>query len=234
MAKPVTQRPKLPGVGRLGLVEPKAQADLDSLGWNTDAHVELLWSLSRAPDSDTALKAVVRLSEALGSGWAELDGALLKDRSLRGRLFAVLGSSVALGDHLVANPDSWHLLAGKVTLPTPQELRDMFAEEADKAAGAAAAVPPLRTLYRDRLLVLAALDVASTVENEMVLPFTVVGEHLSDLADAALASALRVVTASVCGDDPPPALTVIAMGKCGARELNYVSDVDVIFVTDDG
>ena len=24
------------------------------------------------------------------------------------------------------------------------------------------------------------------------------------------------------------------MGKCGARELNYVSDVDVIFVTDDG
>ena len=23
---------------------------------------------------------------------------------------------------------------------------------------------------------------------------------------------------------------MIAMGKCGARELNYVSDVDVIFV----
>ncbi|WP_231750697.1 bifunctional [glutamine synthetase] adenylyltransferase/[glutamine synthetase]-adenylyl-L-tyrosine phosphorylase, partial [Mycobacterium sp. NAZ190054] len=92
----------------------------------------------------------------------------------------------------------------------------------------------LRTLYRDRLLVLAALDVASTVENEPVLPFAVVGEHLSDLADAALAAALRVVTASVCGDGPSPQLTVIAMGKCGARELNYVSDVDVIFVTDDG
>ncbi len=234
VAKPVTQRPKLPGVGRLGLVEPKAQADLDGLGWNSDAHVELLWSLSRAPDSDTALKAVVRLSEALGSGWAELNGALLKDRGLRGRLFAVLGSSLALGDHLIANPDSWHLLAGNVTLPDTQELRDMFAEQADRAAGAIAAVPPLRTLYRDRLLVLAALDVASTVENEPVLPFTVVGEHLSDLADAALASALRVVTASVCGDNPAPALTVIAMGKCGARELNYVSDVDVIFVTDDG
>ena len=106
----------------------------------------------------------------------------------------------------------------------------MFAEEADSATGALTAVPPLRTLYRDRLLVLAALDAASTVENEPVLPFTVVGEHLSDLADAALAAALRVVTASVCGDKPSPVLTIIAMGKCGARELNYVSDVDVVLV----
>lgn len=233
--KPATQRPKLPGVGRLGLVEPKAQVDLDALGWNTDAHVELLWSLSRAPDADTALKAIVRLSESLGSGWAELNASLLKDKGLRGRLFAVLGSSLALGDHLIANPESWRLLAGTVELPSAQELRDMFAEQADATTGSThAAVPPLRTLYRDRILVLAALDVASTVENEPVLPFTVVGEHLSDLADAALAGALRVVTASVCGDKPPPALTVVAMGKCGARELNYVSDVDVIFVADDG
>lgn len=232
--KPATQRPKLPGVGRLGLVEPKAQADLDALGWNTEAHVELLWSLSRAPDADTALKAIVRLSEALGPGWAELDASLRKDKGLRGRLFAVLGSSLALGDHLIANPESWRLLAGTVNLPSAQELRDMFAEQADATTGSThAAVPPLRTLYRDRILVLAALDVASTVENEPVLPFTIVGEHLSDLADAALAGALRVVTASVCGDKPSPALTVVAMGKCGARELNYVSDVDVIFVADD-
>ena len=233
MAKPATQRPKLPGVGRLGLVEPKAQADLDGLGWNTDVHVELLWSLSRAPDADTALKAIVRLSEALGPDWADLDAALLKDRSLRGRLFGVLGSSLALGDHLVANPQSWRLLAGAVSLPVPHELREMFAEEAAKTDNPTTAVPPLRTLYRDRLLVLAALDVASVVENEPVLPFTVVGEHLSDLADAALAAALQVATASVCGDKPVPALTVVAMGKCGARELNYVSDVDVIFVADD-
>ena len=114
MAKPATQRPKLPGVGRLGLVDPPARADLNGLGWNTDAHVELLWSLSRAPDADSALRAVVRLSEALGNDWEELDHALLKDRGLRGRLFALLGSSLALGDHLVANPQSWHLLVGNL------------------------------------------------------------------------------------------------------------------------
>ena len=97
----------------------------------------------------------------------------------------------------------------------------------------ATALQPLRTMYRDRLLVLAALDLASTVENEPVLPFTAVGEHLSDLADAALAAALAVATRVVCGDGKVPRLAVIAMGKCGARELNYVSDVDVIFVAED-
>ena len=234
MAKPATQRPKLPGVGRLGLVESTAQADLDRLGWNTDAHVELLWSLSRAPDADTALRAITRLADALDSGWDELNSALLKDRGLRGRLFAVLGSSLALGDHLIANPEAWHLLAGTVTLPTPAQLHEIFAAEADQHDDAIAAVSPLRVLYRSRVMVLAALDLAPTVENEPVLPFTEVGRHLADLADAALGAALSVVNRSVCGADTPPALAVVAMGKCGARELNYVSDVDVIFVAEDG
>lgn len=230
MAKPATQRPKLPSVGRLGLVEPSAPSDLDRLGWNTDAHVELLWSLSRAPDADTALAAMVRLVDALGDGWPELNQELLTDRGLRGRLFSVLGSSLALGDHLVAHPESWKLLAGRVSLPSAEELRTTFSELAETTTGATDALQPLQRLYRDRILVLAGLDLASTVENEPVLPFTTVGEHLSDLADAALGAAMIVGHKAVGGD--MPRLAVIAMGKCGARELNYVSDVDVIFVAE--
>ncbi len=234
MAKPATQRPKLPSVGRLGLVEPSAPADLDRLGWNTDTYVELLWSLSRAPDADNALRTMVRLADAVGRDWDELNQALIKDRALRGRLFGVLGSSMALGDHLVANADSWHLLAGGLTLPSAGELRNSFREQAEKATDTTAALQPLRLLYRDRLLVLAGLDLASTVENEPVLPFVTVGEHLSELADAALGAALTVANRSVCGEyGQCPRIAVIAMGKCGARELNYVSDVDVIFVADD-
>ena len=232
VAKPATQRPKLPSVGRLGLVEPSASADLDRLGWNTDAHVELLWSLSRAPDADAALRTMVRLAEAAGSGWDELNDALVKDKGLRGRLFGVLGSSLALGDHLVANPQSWHLLAGRVTLPSADELRTTLTDVAESVTGSNDVMHALRVLYRDRLLVLAGLDLASVVENEPVLPFTDIGVHLSDMADAALAAALKVATRSVCGDGGPPRLAVIAMGKCGARELNYVSDVDVIFVAE--
>ncbi|MEB4210744.1 bifunctional [glutamine synthetase] adenylyltransferase/[glutamine synthetase]-adenylyl-L-tyrosine phosphorylase [Mycobacterium sp. 94-17] len=234
VTKPATQRPRLPSVGRLGLVDPQAAERMAQLGWyqhDDQAHVDLLWSLSRAADPDAALLALVRLSENPDAGWDEINAALLAERPLRGRLFGVLGASLALGDHLIAQSGSWKLLRGNVKLPTRDELCDMFsgcAEEALAAPGSA--MVRLRTLYRDRLLVLAALDVAATVEDQPVVPFTVVAAHLSDLADAALAAALRVAENSVCGDKTPPRLAVIAMGKCGARELNYVSDVDVIFV----
>jgi [glutamine synthetase] adenylyltransferase / [glutamine synthetase]-adenylyl-L-tyrosine phosphorylase len=236
VTKPTTQRPRLPSVGRLGLVDPPAGDRLAQLGWTADddkAHVELLWALSRAPDPDAALRALVRLSENPDAGWDELNAALLTDRSLRGRLFSVLGSSLALGDHLVANPQSWKLLRGKVKLPTRDELHQVFAACIDDALAVPnSVVPRLCALYRDHLLVLAALDLAATVEDEPVLPFTVVGAQLSDTADAVLAASLRAAEATVCGDRTPPRLAVIAMGKCGARELNYVSDVDIIFVAE--
>jgi len=243
VAKPATQRPRLPSAGRLGLVEPSAPADLARLGWDSDDHVELLWSLSRAPDPDVALRSLIRLAEALGDEWHLLDAALLKDRSLRGRLFSVLGSSLALGDHLAANPRSWHLLEGAdravasdsaTVFPGPDLLRGVFRDCIEQFGSTPDEVMPrLGKLYRDHLLVLAALDLAPTVENEPVLPFSAIGEHLADLADAALDAALQVAVATVCGTDRPPRLAVIAMGKSGARELNYVSDVDVIFVAEE-
>jgi [glutamine synthetase] adenylyltransferase / [glutamine synthetase]-adenylyl-L-tyrosine phosphorylase len=236
VTKPATQRPRLPSVGRLGLIDPPAGERLAQLGWydhDDRAHIDLLWSLSRAPDPDAALRALVRLSENPDTGWDELNAALLTERGLRGRLFAVLGSSLALGDHLVAHPQSWKLLRGKVKLPSRDQLHEAFTQCVDEALAApGSAVSRLCTVYRDHLLVLAALDVAATVEDEPVLPFTLVGAQLSDTADAALAAALRVAEATVCGNRTPPRLAVIAMGKCGARELNYVSDVDVIFVAE--
>lgn len=236
MTRPTTERPKLPSVGRLGLVDPPASERLAQLGWTArddKAHVDLLWALSRAPDPDAALRALVRLAENPDTGWDELNAALLSERALRGRLFSVLGSSLALGDHLVANPKSWKLLRGKVKLPTRDELHQAFVDCVNDAlAEPNSVVPRLCTLYRDHLLVLAALDLAATVEDEPVLPFTEVGAQLSDMADAVLAASLRAAEVTVCGDRTPPRLAVIAMGKCGARELNYVSDVDIIFVAE--
>lgn len=226
---PATRRPKLPSVGRLGLVDPRASAHLAQLGWDTEGHVHLLWSLSRAPDADAALNAMTRLAEALGGGWDELHAALLTDSGLRARLLGVLGSSLALGDHLVAHPQSWHLLRGDVTLPSAEQLRRAFTDCVDEMSSPPS-TGPLRALYQDQLLVLAAVDLAPAVEDEPVLPFPAVGAHLAAIADAALTAALALAEKTVCGGDTPPRLAVIAMGKCGARELNYVSDIDVIFV----
>src|SRR6201996_4625766 len=155
--QPVTERSKVPSVGRLGLVDDRANANLAQLGWNTEGCVDVVWSLSRAPDADAALCATVRLAEALGDGWGELNAALATDRGLRGRLFGVLGSSLALGDHLVATPQAWHLLQGNVKLPSTEELRAGFAEcVAEPPPAAGSVVWRLRAHYRDRLLGLGA------------------------------------------------------------------------------
>lgn len=237
----------MPGVGRLGLLDPAAPASLRTLGWDNVESTPVLWSLSRAPDPDLALNAIIRVREGLGTGWAQLDSAIRTETALRGRLFALLGSSSALGDHLIADPSCWELLR-RGSLPDKDEVvADLLAVvDAVPEAGPNASpmlfragesgpdvVASLRRRYRDHLMLLAAHDLAATVENEPVVPYQVVGRQLADLADAALTAALAVAVARVCKDQPCPVrLAVIAMGKCGARELNYVSDVDVVFVAE--
>ena len=58
--------------------------------------------------------------------------------------------------------------------------------------------------------------------------------ELADLATATLRAALAIARAAAPDDAALCRLAVIAMGKCGGHELNYVSDVDVIFVGEAG
>ena len=92
----------VPAVGRLGLLDPDAEKNLSDLGWNNEESIELLWSLSRSPDADLALRAIVRMRSQLGDDWSEIDTLLRTDKGFRGRFLAVLGSSDALGDHMLS------------------------------------------------------------------------------------------------------------------------------------
>ncbi|MFZ2510917.1 MAG: bifunctional [glutamine synthetase] adenylyltransferase/[glutamine synthetase]-adenylyl-L-tyrosine phosphorylase [Gordonia sp. (in: high G+C Gram-positive bacteria)] len=240
-------RSTVPSPGRLGLLEPTARDDLGALGWDTPDSVDRLWALSRAADADLALKALVRLQQATADDdWAQIDRLLREDTTFRGRLLAVLGASDSLGDHLVAEPGAWRLLIPR-DLPTAAQAREAMlasvdaVEEPDAgsnllyraAISGPEAISRLRVAYRNLVLKLAAQDLAATVEDEPVLFLPEVGRRLADLADAALTAALAVAVREVLGDDPLTGrIAVIAMGKCGARELNYVSDVDVVFVAE--
>jgi [glutamine synthetase] adenylyltransferase / [glutamine synthetase]-adenylyl-L-tyrosine phosphorylase len=76
----------------------------------------------------------------------------------------------------------------------------------------------LRGTKRLLLLSIAALDAAGELDLEGAT------SALSSLADACVGEALA-------WRDAPPGLAVIAMGKLGGRELNYYSDIDLMFVT---
>ena len=99
----------------------------------------------------------------------------------------------------------------------------------------------LRVAYRAELAKIALIDVCSPDPVELM---PTIGRHLADLAAAALEGALAIARAEVAegaggGLCAAPArgasvdaldLAIIGMGKCGARELNYISDVDVVYV----
>ncbi|MGI3782426.1 MAG: bifunctional [glutamine synthetase] adenylyltransferase/[glutamine synthetase]-adenylyl-L-tyrosine phosphorylase, partial [Janthinobacterium lividum] len=87
----------------------------------------------------------------------------------------------------------------------------------------------LRLAYRAALLRIAARDLCAPEPIEAV---DGVADELSDLADATLVAALSIARAKVGPEALKTRLAVIALGKTGAQELNYVSDVDVLFVAE--
>ena len=214
---------------------------------------ELVAALAAAADPDAALAGLARLAPDAG-----LLAALRADPDLRNRLTAVLGASAALSDHLARHPADWRVLSGPDAArePGPGELRaallaSVGADPADpepvsrlasagpdpagpESAGDPAQRPgqdpatSLRVAYRRALLRLAARDLTGAVTLDQA------AAELSDLAAAALEAALAIARSQLPPGAAPARLAVIAMGKCGGRELNYASDVDVIFVAGPG
>ncbi|MFG2991394.1 bifunctional [glutamine synthetase] adenylyltransferase/[glutamine synthetase]-adenylyl-L-tyrosine phosphorylase [Streptomyces sp. NPDC048257] len=209
---------------RSGFTDPSAAArllDTDELAAVRTDPV-LLDALGATADPDLALIGLVRLAEAQPDG--ELPGlldTLVSAKPLRDRLLGVLGASEALGDHLARHPRDW------LSLVT-YEAADLHPGLPEFERGLADAHDPvaLRVAYRRCLISIAARDVCGTIDVAQT------AAELADLATATLRAALRIASAAAPEDVALCRLAVIAMGKCGGNELNYVSDVDVIFVGD--
>ncbi|MFI0963651.1 bifunctional [glutamine synthetase] adenylyltransferase/[glutamine synthetase]-adenylyl-L-tyrosine phosphorylase [Streptomyces sp. NPDC021080] len=181
----------------------------------------LLDALGATADPDLALLGLVRLVEAQDghSAQRELLDTLIAAKPLRDRLLGVLGASAALGDHLARHPHDWQALV-------TYEARDLHPGVQEFERGLADATDPvsLRVAYRRCLLSIAARDVCGTTDLAQT------AAELADLATATLRAALAIAGAAAPDDAALCRLAVVAMGKCGGHELNYVSDVDVIFV----
>jgi glutamate-ammonia-ligase adenylyltransferase len=206
-------------------------------------------ALARAGDPDLAVRSLARLVEALdatdpdGGLAAGLLARLRGSGSLRSRLLAVLGASSGLADHLAAHPADWVVLdtEDRHARPGPQELEQqlLFAVGADPddppwgvRLGTAAPdaeparVRDLKHAYLRAVLSLAGRDLGDG------LPADEVAAELADIAGAVLTAGLALAVAEQPADAAPCRLAVIALGKTGGRELNYVSDVDVVFVAE--
>ena len=220
---------------RLGFQDPeRAGAALTRLG---PLGEELLHLVASTGDPDLALGVLADLAEKVAEPEQMLD-ALADDEGTAMRLLSVLGASSALGDHLLRHPEHWHDLTDPALGTTRPAA---FAVRADLLAAVGAdprdaspvatlpdaeAVDALRVTYRRLLVRLAARDLSHGVGVDDV------AAELSDLAAGTLEAALAVARARVGESASAARLAVVAMGKCGGHELNYVSDVDVIFVVE--
>ena len=205
------------------------------LGRLGDQAEPLLPLLGRTADPDQALAGLLGLADATTDPGAML-AEVAEDEGTAMRLLSVLGMSTALADHLVRHPDHWRELADPMlgsSRPAAFAVRAglLRAVGADPEASAPVASPggeealdALRVEYRRVLLRLAARDLA----HEQGVDDT--AAELSDLAAGTLDAALAIARAEVGEQSASARLAVVAMGKCGAHELNYVSDVDVVFV----
>ena len=220
---------------RLGFQD--AEQSLADLAVLAEAGDPLLALLARTADPDLALASLVRLVGAAGPQEAErMLGALVDDEGTAMRLLSVLGASEALGEHLCRHPEHWRELTDP-TLGSTRPAAYAVRQELLRAVGAdpdddqptatkpdAEAVDALRVEYRRVLVRLASRDLTHHLGVDDA------AAELSDLAAGTLDAALAVARQRVGEHASEARLAVIAMGKCGGHELNYVSDVDVIFV----
>lgn len=179
----------------------------------------------RAADPETAILRLERVLVASGKPAWLLEG-LLETPDALPRALAVLGASGPAADLLVHQPE----LATLFALPHGGPLKT---GELDREA---ARVMAAATSYRhglDRLRSLRQRWLLRTLDADLsgARPQPEIWRDLSRAADALI----RAAGAWVARDMGLPGIPVaiVAFGKLGGEELNYASDVDLVYVLPD-
>jgi [glutamine synthetase] adenylyltransferase / [glutamine synthetase]-adenylyl-L-tyrosine phosphorylase len=224
---PAGGRPRRPRTAllRAGLDADRALTELQRSGLlASDEHVDdvadLLAICAEAADPDDALFTLAGLAVTDRSVFDEVRA----DEPWLRHLALVGGASRPLGDLLARHPEA--VRSVRVLEPVqPDVVADRVADALSSAsedpAERAAAIAVIR---RRTTAHIAARDLtgAATLDE--------VAADLAALAEGVLDGALRVLHAWQAGGAPAARLSVIGMGKLGGHELNYISDVDVVFV----
>ncbi|MFT8704213.1 bifunctional [glutamine synthetase] adenylyltransferase/[glutamine synthetase]-adenylyl-L-tyrosine phosphorylase [Bifidobacterium aquikefiricola] len=188
----------------------------------------LLSSLARACDPDTALKNLYSIIESMHARGERLRDKLPEDDQIA-NLVMVLGVSKAMGFMMMNRPelviaaakDARHSLQFDLAQRTSAMI-----EDADMPLAEA-----VNAMRREYYLQLAAIMQFDAQSREPIDIQPRVSTMLSALADAALETALTIAKHNVEHSELCR-FAIIGMGKLGSQELNYVSDVDLIYVVE--
>ncbi len=190
--------------------------------------------LPRCPDADMALNNFERF---LTSPGASGQVAVLLDGRARVLevLLQLLSTSQFFSDLLATNPE--HLEMLRIPLrnsPSRAELREQLQGEVDAAFEDSAVLRAFRRFRQRQLLRIGSNDIIRD------RPLEEITRDISRVADTALevalATALRHVGnrlgEPITTAGQPARCVILAFGKLGGKELNYSSDIDLMFLYD--
>jgi glutamate-ammonia-ligase adenylyltransferase len=164
-------------------------------------------TLATAPDPELARVALTRVGEDPAAR------EILAREDVLEVAVRLLGFSTAAADMLVAHPEETAVLLDV----SPRDRRELD-RELERDVETLGLLDGLRRFRRRAMLRVAARDLGGA-------PFEEVVSEISAIADACLERAVGRDAGSIA---------IVALGKLGGRELNYASDVDVLFVHAEG
>jgi glutamate-ammonia-ligase adenylyltransferase len=191
--------------------------------------------LPRCPDADMALNNLERF--LAHSGGAQLLPQLVEGRSRTLEVVLQLFStSQFFSDLLVTHSDYLDML--RVPLrrsPSPHELDTQLRQEVESSHDDASVLRAFRRFRHRQYLRIGTNDIIRD------RPFEEITRDLSRVADAALEVALQTALRTLgnrfgepmtAGGEPAQCV-ILAFGKLGGEELNYSSDIDLLFLYDE-
>ena len=192
----------------------------------------LLATIGRTPDPDATLLQLAAVADSLGGKGVLWELFSFNPPSLD-LTVQLCASSPFLAGILVGNPGMIDELLDSLVverLPTPEGLDE---ELGGLCHGAVDIGPIVHTFKVSELLRVGVREVLGRLDTEATTT------ALTAIAETVLRAVVRNEQARLMqrlgrpmiGDDPATAL-VLAMGKFGGRELNYRSDLDIIFLYD--
>lgn len=192
----------------------------------------LLAALAASADPDRAVNNFERWSARVGSRVSHFDYLAAHPPAVEA-LIAVFAGSQFFANVLIAQPEYAEVVTNPQIRSHPKTFADYYGDVSravDVFKGPGGKRAGLRRFKALEILRIGTRDLVGAADTATLT------REISDFADAAVQKAYEFCAAEERekrGLSEAPPFAIIGMGKLGARELNYSSDIDLLFVHGD-
>ncbi len=209
----------------------KARSCLQRLGSSADRQIALLeilpvmlFNLQNSANPDQAMLNFEHFTERYSEA-VQLYKALAEEPRSLEMLIQLFAGSQFLSEVLLSRPRFFEKLKNPKTLAQPKSRAHIDAEIREKlqrCTNYSESLNALRIYQKRELLRIGACDLFGLLDLEFII------SQLSLLARRIVSASLYLASNEL--QIPAENFCVIALGKLGGRELNYSSDIDLIFL----